>query len=72
MLFICIRFINSLGDYSLDHIGYHLIELGCILGCNDRNTTRACFDIFSCAASNLPAFSSRLQIFLESRWLPLL
>ena len=28
MLFICIGFINPIGDYSLDHIGYYLIELG--------------------------------------------
>lgn len=33
------------------YIGYHLIELGCILGCNDRNSTRAVLFIHNAAPS---------------------
>lgn len=64
MLLICFRFIHPLRSYSLDHIGYHLIELGCILGCNDRNTSLR-FHSLACIPSHFAARTRYLNIFCK-------
>lgn len=52
-------------DHAFNHIGHDLIELGGILRGNDRDTSGASFNIFSCTAGDLAALSGGLQILLK-------
>lgn len=58
-----------LSGHTFDHVGHDLIELGRILGCNDRGIGLG-LNIFPGAAGYLSSRPGSGQILLESGWLP--
>lgn len=59
---IRIRAAYFLSGYSLNHIGYHLIELGRVLGRNHGNAGLS-FHSFACISSHFAACTRYLNIF---------